>query len=287
MLFRAQREAHYKQHLRPGEPKLHQSELSREIGQAWRSLSPVARAAYQEEAARRAAEHKALYPDYVYRPETKEEKVARQKQEKEERAAATAARRAEKGGRRKAPQRPVLTTSELPRTGSRDSMSPASAIIDGRDTPTTTASSSPAVSSQHDTRPSTAGPSSFATTPAITIERYGDLGPTPAASCCTSYASTPTSELALAPESAPLPRSDPGTQPSCGAVSSAHQVCPHLFISCGIYILTYVTTEQSAKLIDDCARAQLAANLQLASTPTIIRLLDSGPTKLRCATRSV
>jgi type II secretory pathway pseudopilin PulG len=232
MLFRAQREADYKQNLRPGEPKLHQSELSREIGQAWRSLSPVARAAYQDEAARRAAEHKALYPDYVYRPETKEEKVARQKQEKEERAAATVARRAEKGRKRKGPEKPALTTTELSRPGTRDSTSPASATTDDLNTPTTTTSFSPPVSSPYDTRPSTAGPSTFSTTPATVIERYGDLGPTPAASCCTSYASSPSNEFALALEPAPLPRSDSSKQPSCGAASSGHQVRLFLFLVC-------------------------------------------------------
>ncbi|KAI0366120.1 HMG-box, partial [Pilatotrama ljubarskyi] len=49
-------------------PKKRQADLSKESSAQWRALPPVQREYWHELAKAKAEEHKAVYPDYVYRP---------------------------------------------------------------------------------------------------------------------------------------------------------------------------------------------------------------------------
>ena len=79
----------------PGQPRRAQADVSKIISEMWKSESDHVRAHYERLAEQAKMEHKMMYPDYKFTPETKQEKGRRKAAE----AAAKELKRAQKNNR--------------------------------------------------------------------------------------------------------------------------------------------------------------------------------------------
>ena len=79
----------------PGQPRRAQADVSKIISEMWKSESDLVRAHYERLAEQAKMEHKMMYPDYKFTPETKQDKERRKAAE----AAAKEFKRAQKNNR--------------------------------------------------------------------------------------------------------------------------------------------------------------------------------------------
>nr|QSX72216.1 SoxF [Halisarca dujardinii] len=61
------------------QPKMHNTELSKRLGQMWKDLNDDEKKRYKEEAQTLKSEHKKMYPDYKYRPKPRHRKIEKVK----------------------------------------------------------------------------------------------------------------------------------------------------------------------------------------------------------------
>ncbi|OJT12754.1 Mating-type M-specific polypeptide Mc [Trametes pubescens] len=106
ILYRTARAAELKdEKARKKEPPLKQSQISQIVGQMWRAEAPEVRKAYEKEAARLAAKHAEMYPDYKYQPMNKEQKLAwREEQAKKKKLLQDAKKAAKESARKASPR---------------------------------------------------------------------------------------------------------------------------------------------------------------------------------------
>ncbi|PAA85416.1 hypothetical protein BOX15_Mlig032231g3 [Macrostomum lignano] len=61
-------------------PKLHNSDISRRLGEEWRTLPDKEKQPFRDEASRLKSEHRAAHPDYKYQPKCKKRPASTQQQ---------------------------------------------------------------------------------------------------------------------------------------------------------------------------------------------------------------